>query len=110
MNLLGLAASTLGLVLAVSPLLQARRIHICKASTDVSLPFWLIVTAGNLMWALYAASISDLYLFIPNAVCVATSTFTVALVCRYRTHDHDQGTVQKHGHGASRNQPGISEY
>lgn len=98
MNTLGLAAAGFGLIVAVSPLLQASRIRSRGMSTDVSLPFWIIVSAGSVLWVAYAASITDYYILVPNVVCIMTSVTTLMLARRYRTPRPPERGSARHRH------------
>ena len=85
---LAVVASTWGVVMAVAPVLQIRRMRASRSSRDVSLGFLLVYLVGFACWLAYGLSLGDVALIVPNVVSllVGAATLGVALSLRPRTH------------------------
>jgi MtN3 and saliva related transmembrane protein len=83
---LGILAGGWGLVMAVSPVLQIRRMMRLGSSRDVSVGYYGVLLPGFGLWIAYGAVRSDWALIVPNMVAtlVASTTIAVALVLRRR--------------------------
>ena len=81
---LAIGAATWGVVMALSPLLQIRRMLARRSSEDVSIGYFWVLIVGFVMWLAYGVSIGNLTLVVPNAVAlvVALVTVTIAGVLR----------------------------
>ena len=76
-SILGIAAATWGVVMAVAPLLQVRRMVIRGSSDDLSLGYFAILLPGFALWAGYGWVGADWPLVVPNAVALAVGIATV---------------------------------
>lgn len=83
-SLLGPVASGMGVLMALSPLLQARRVRIARDSSEVSSGVFLVMRVNCTAWLLYGVSISSLVLIVPNLVALATTTVTLVVIRRHR--------------------------
>jgi uncharacterized protein with PQ loop repeat len=85
-TVLGVAAAVWGLVMAISPILQIRRMVARRSSDDVSLGYYALLVPGFALWIAYGVSRADLALIIPNSVAlvVGTTTVVIAQVLRRR--------------------------
>jgi uncharacterized protein with PQ loop repeat len=83
-DVLAIVATTLGVGMGASPLLQASRVQRRRRSDDVSLPFLLVLWIGGLAWLAYGVAIGNLALVIANAVGVSASSTTIAIVVVWR--------------------------
>jgi uncharacterized protein with PQ loop repeat len=85
-TVLGVAAATWGLVMAVSPLLQIRQMWQRQSSADVSVGFFAVLLPGFVLWIAYGVARADLFLILPNVVAlvVGGSTIAVAQLLRRR--------------------------
>jgi MtN3 and saliva related transmembrane protein len=81
---LGSSAAAFGCVMATAPLLQARLIVLRGSSDDLSKGFLALFTAGSAIWAAYALSVQDWFVFVPNVVATATCAFTLTVANRVR--------------------------
>ncbi len=81
---LAVAAATGGICMALSPLLQLRRVLERGSSDDISIPFLLIVAVGATVWFAYGIAMPNAALIVSNAVAVATNLATIATVRRFR--------------------------
>jgi len=82
-DVLGVMAAAGGVVMALAPLLQARRVLRRRSGDDVSQPFLAIITAGACMWAAYGFADSNLYILVPNVLAVVTNGLTLLLARRF---------------------------
>jgi len=92
---LAVMAATWGVVMALSPALQIRRILQRRSSDDVSLGYLAVLLVGFGLWVAYGFSLPNLALIVPNAVALLVGLVTVVVARRYRTAplvDHDPAT------------------
>jgi MtN3 and saliva related transmembrane protein len=80
-DVLGVCAATWGVVMAIAPGMQLRRMLRTRNSTDVSLTFFALLLPGFLLWVAYGIARGDPALIVPNTVafCVAVATMAVAV-------------------------------
>ena len=83
-NLLGIGAASWGIVMALSPVLQIRRILERRSSDDVSISYFLVLLFGFTLWIAYGLSIGNLILVIPNTVAVCVTILTIVIAHRFR--------------------------
>ena len=83
-SLTGIVASCSGVLMALSPLLQARRVHAAGDSSEVSAALFFIIGANAAVWLTHAIVTSDPFLMVPNVVAITASTVTVTIVRRHR--------------------------
>jgi MtN3 and saliva related transmembrane protein len=76
--LLGSAGTAVGLVAAVSLLLQARRLRRLGSACEVSIPIRLLALAGYAVWLAYGVAIGD----VPLILVDLTGMVGAALVLR----------------------------
>jgi MtN3 and saliva related transmembrane protein len=81
---LGTMAAAWGVVMAVSPVLQVRRMLLTRSAEDVSTGYFLLLIPGFLLWVAYGIASGDLFLAIPNAIAaiVAVALLGVAITLR----------------------------
>jgi MtN3 and saliva related transmembrane protein len=82
---LAVLAASWGVVMALSPILQIRRILERHSSDDVSIGYLGVLLVGFALWVGYGISLSNLALIIPNAVALVIGVMTVIVARRYRT-------------------------
>ena len=83
-NVLGIGAASWGIVMALSPVLQIRRILDRRSSDDVSISYFLVLLFGFTLWIAYGISIGNLILVIPNTVAVCVAVLTIVIARRFR--------------------------
>ena len=83
-NVLGIGAATWGVVMALAPVLQIRRILGRRSSDDVSIGYFLVLLFGFTLWIAYGISIGNLILIIPNTVAVSVTVLTIVIARRFR--------------------------
>ena len=83
-TVLAISAATWGIAMAVSPVLQIRKIVRHRSSRGVSVGYMTVLFVGFLLWLAYGIALGNWALIIPNiiAAIVIVATMTVAL--RYR--------------------------
>jgi len=82
---LAFGAATWGVVMALSPLLQIRKMLITRSSEDVSISYFLVLLVGFALWMAYGISISNPALVIPNAVALVMGVVTVVIAAALRS-------------------------
>lgn len=88
-SLIGLVASASGVCMALSPLLQARRIRAVGDSSEVSSGVFLMMRVNATIWFTYGLSTGNVVVVIPNAVALVTTTATLMVIRRNRQeHAH----------------------
>jgi len=94
-DVLGICAGGWGVVMAIAPALQIRRMLRTRAAGDVSLGFFAVLLPGYVLWVAYGFSRGDLALMVPNAVafCVAVATMLVARHFRRNPGDQPGSTT-----------------
>jgi uncharacterized protein with PQ loop repeat len=85
---LAVAATAWGLVMAVSPTLQIRRMRQTQSSRDVSLPYLSVLCVGFVLWVSYGTSIGNAALMISNSASLAVMVVTIAYALRLRRRAH----------------------
>jgi MtN3 and saliva related transmembrane protein len=81
---LGLAAAIWGVVMAVSPALQIRKMLQHRSSREVSVAYFWVLLVGFALWVAYGISIENWFLVVPNAVAFTVCTTTIAIALRFR--------------------------
>jgi MtN3 and saliva related transmembrane protein len=80
---LAILASGWGIVMAVAPLLQIRRILASRSSRDVSIGFLAVYVVGFAFWLAYGLSLSNSALVVANAVSLAVGSATLVVAVRF---------------------------
>ncbi|MGH2476892.1 MAG: SemiSWEET family transporter [Candidatus Limnocylindrales bacterium] len=82
---LPILAASWGVLMAISPLLQIRRMIQRRSSSDLSLSYMAVLLIGFTLWVAYGISIDNLALIVPNTVAFLVGAATVVVALRYRT-------------------------
>ena len=82
---LGVAAAAWGVLMAVSPLLQIRRMLARRSSADVSIAYLAVLEFGFVLWIGYGISLGNPVIALPNSVAalVGAATMLVAWALRH---------------------------
>ncbi|HVM70003.1 MAG TPA: SemiSWEET family transporter [Gaiellaceae bacterium] len=83
-TVLAITASAWGVAMAVSPVLQIRRMVQEQSSAGVSLAYMVVLFVGFLLWLAYGISIANVVLIIPNTVAAFVIVATMVVALRYR--------------------------
>jgi len=70
--------------MAVSPLLQIRKIVQHRTSRSVSLGYMTVLFVGFLLWLAYGIALGNWALIVPNVIAALVITATMAVTLRYR--------------------------
>jgi len=81
---LGPVAAAYGVLMAISPLLQIRRMLQTRSSADVSIGYLAVIEVGFGLWVAYGLSLPNLALAIPNTVALVVGLVTIAIAFRLR--------------------------
>lgn len=81
---LAFGAASWGILMALSPVLQIRRIVERRSSEDVSIGYFAVLIVGFVLWLSYGLSIDNMTLVIPNSVAFLVSVVTVIVAIRFR--------------------------
>jgi MtN3 and saliva related transmembrane protein len=81
---LGVAAAAWGVLMAISPLLQIRRMAVRRSSADVSIAYLLVLELGFFLWIGYGISLGNPIIAIPNTVAAIVGAITMAVAWTYR--------------------------
>jgi MtN3 and saliva related transmembrane protein len=85
-TLLALAASTWGIAMALSPVLQIRTMIARRSSGGISLAYLAVLNVGFALWLVYAVALGNVALAVPNAVAFLVGTVTLAVAVRLRRY------------------------
>jgi uncharacterized protein with PQ loop repeat len=83
-TVLGVVAASWGVLMAVSPGLQIRKMLLHRSSREVSIAYFWVLLVGFTLWVAYGISIANWYLVVPNAVAFTVCATTIAVALRYR--------------------------
>ena len=81
---LAFAASGWGIAMAVSPVLQIRKIVQHRSSHGISIGYMSVLFVGFLLWLSYGIALANWALIVPNVVATVVITATMAVAYRYR--------------------------
>ena len=81
---LAVLAASWGVMMALSPILQLRRILERRSSADVSIAYLGVLQIGFTVWAAYGMALGNLAIIVPNAVAFMVGAATIAIALRFR--------------------------
>jgi MtN3 and saliva related transmembrane protein len=82
---LGVLAAGWGVVMALSPVMQIRRMVHLRSSRDVSIGYLAIIVIGFSIWIAYGVAIHNLALIVPNCVAFVVGTATIIVALHFRS-------------------------
>jgi MtN3 and saliva related transmembrane protein len=83
-EMLGIGAAAWGALMALSPILQIRRIIIRRSSADVSLAYLSVLQLGFGLWVAYGLALGNPVLVVPNTMASVVGAATIMVSWRYR--------------------------
>ena len=83
-TMLAVTAASWGVVMALAPVLQIRRMLMRRSSDDVSVGYLAVLVPGFVLWIAYGAATATPALVVPNIVAVLVVAATIALALRLR--------------------------
>jgi MtN3 and saliva related transmembrane protein len=81
---LGAAAAAWGVLMAISPLLQIRRMLARRSSGDVSISYLLVLEFGFFLWIGYGFALGNPFIIVPNTVAAVIGVLTMVVAWMYR--------------------------
>ncbi len=90
-DFLGTAALFAGLVMAVSPVLQVRRMLETRSSRDFSLSYPTLLCAGFVLWMAYGISLWNIPMMLSNTASLTFMIATIAVALYFR---REAGTAE----------------
>lgn len=81
---LAILAATWGVMMALSPILQLRRILARRSSADISITYLAVLQIGFTLWVAYGLSLGNLAIAVPNGVAFLVGAATIAIALRFR--------------------------
>lgn len=88
-SLVGPIAAASGVFMALSPLLQTRRIRTHGDSSEVSPGVFLMMRVNATIWLTYGIATGNVVIVVPNVVALVTTTLTLITIKRFRHAAHD---------------------
>jgi len=102
MEVLAFVTAAWAFVMAVSPLLQVRKMVVARSSSTVSLGYFALLSTGFALWVAYGVSKGNAVIVVPNTAALLVGLVTMAVARRFRVPGREQA---KPAVGAS---PGAS--
>ena len=72
------------MIMALSPVMQIRRMMRLGSSRDVSIGYLLVIVVGFAFWIAYGIAIRNPALIVPNALALLVGAATVGVALRFR--------------------------
>lgn len=83
-DVLAVGATVAGLVMALSPVLQIRRMRRTRSSHDISLQYLGLLCLGFVLWIAYGASIPNWVIIGTNCASLSVMLVTILVALGYR--------------------------
>jgi uncharacterized protein with PQ loop repeat len=83
-TVLAFAAASWGVAMAVSPVLQIRKIVHHRSSHGVSVGYMSVLFVGFLLWLAYGVALGNWAMIVPNIVAAIVIVATMVVTLRYR--------------------------
>ena len=81
---LGTAALLAGLLMAVAPVLQVRRMVQTRSSRDFSLGYPTLLSVGFVLWMAYGVSLGNVPMMLSNTASLTFMIATIAVALYFR--------------------------
>jgi uncharacterized protein with PQ loop repeat len=88
---LAVIAATWGVMMALSPVLQLRRILERRSSADISIAYLAVLQVGFTLWIAYGISLGNVAIIVPNSVAFLVGAATIGIALRFRNPTPSQG-------------------
>lgn len=82
---LAVLAATYGVLMALSPALQIRRMLVRRSSEDVSISYFGVLLVGFVLWTAYGIALGNAALIVPNLAALLVGIATVLVAIRFRS-------------------------
>ena len=88
-DVLGVVAASWGVLMAISPILQIRRMLDRGSSADISISYLSVLQVGFMLWVAYGIALRNPAIIVPNTVAFLVGVATILIAVRYRAgRDH----------------------
>ena len=81
---LGFLAASWGVLMALSPTLQIRRILERRSSSDISISYLAVLQIGFMLWVGYGIALGNAAIVVPNSVAFLIGVATIVIALRFR--------------------------
>ena len=81
---LAILAASWGVMMAISPAFQLRRILERRSSADISIAYLAVLQVGFTLWIAYGISLGNVAIIVPNSVAFLVGAATIAIALRFR--------------------------
>lgn len=92
---LGLVAAGWGVVMALSPVMQIRRMIRLGSSRGVSIGYLLVIVVGFAFWIAYGIAIRNPALVVPNTLALIVGVGTIAVASTYGNRGNNDPRTPK---------------
>jgi uncharacterized protein with PQ loop repeat len=83
-TVLATSAAAWGILMAISPALQIRKMVRHRSSREVSIAYFWVLQIGFVLWIAYGLTIDNWFLAVPNTVAFIVCATTIAVASYYR--------------------------
>ena len=83
-EILAIAATVAGVLMAAAPFLQVRRMFHTRSSRDVSLLYLTLLEGGFVLWLAYGWSIGNAAMIITNIASLSFMSMTILVALAFR--------------------------
>ena len=90
-TVLAATAAAWGILMAISPGLQIRKMLLHRSSREVSIAYFWVLLVGFTLWVAYGVTIKNWYLVVPNVVAFTVGATTIVVALRYRLRPEPAG-------------------
>jgi len=70
--------------MAVSPILQIRKMRAHRSSKEVSIGYLVVLLVGFFLWLAYGIGLGNVAIVVPNVVSVVVASATIVVARHYR--------------------------
>jgi MtN3 and saliva related transmembrane protein len=88
-DVLGAAALAAGLIMAVAPTLQIRRMFQTRSSRDFSIGYPTLLSVGFVLWLAYGVTLGNLPMMLSNTASLAFMLVTIGVALYFRRVGHE---------------------
>lgn len=81
---LAVIAASWGVMMALSPILQLRRILERRSSADISIASLAVLQVGFTLWMAYGIALGNVAIIVPNSIAFLVGAATLAVALRFR--------------------------
>jgi MtN3 and saliva related transmembrane protein len=87
---LAVLAGSWGVIMALSPVMQIRRMVHLRSSRDVSIGYLVVIVIGFSVWIAYGIVLRNLALIVPNTLALIVGVTTVGVALHFRRGHGDR--------------------